>query len=229
MAQFPAIPLFTDAYLGDTTHLTTIEHGAYLLLLMSMWRTADCSLPADDKLLARYARLTTGQWARIKPTLMPFFTEEEGRIRQGRLTDEYKLVRQHSRQQSDKARSRWLKEKETADAMAMPVQCRTDAPTPTITTLEDKSSKGAEAPLTLEKRVFDLGRKLLGPKAGGQVTKLRKHHGGDLEATLRTLELAGTKSEPAAWLGAVLRSDPSAMADDVAAATDDLYRRMGVQ
>ena len=40
MAEAPIMPFATDAYIGDTTHLTTIEHGAYLLLLFAMWRTA---------------------------------------------------------------------------------------------------------------------------------------------------------------------------------------------
>ena len=53
MAQFPVLPLWTDAYLGDTTHLTTIEHGAYMLLLMVSWRSPDCRLPDDDAMLAR--------------------------------------------------------------------------------------------------------------------------------------------------------------------------------
>lgn len=119
MAEFPALPLWTDAYLGDTTHLTTIEHGAYLLLLMAMWRN-NGKLPDDDKLLARYSRLTAGQWARIAPTIRAFFRIEDGQITQGRLTDELDAVRQHSKRQSDNVKARWRKTKENGDTAVIP-------------------------------------------------------------------------------------------------------------
>jgi uncharacterized protein YdaU (DUF1376 family) len=146
MAQFSALPLWTDAYLADTGHLTTIEHGAYLLLLMTMWR-ADGALPNDDKQLARYVRMTSAQWLRIKPTIMQFFKVSSDSITQGRLTDELAFVKQKSGKQSDNARARWLKTKETSDAGAyagppksdMPNACHSDAPTPTPLE-EDKSS-----------------------------------------------------------------------------------------
>ena len=93
MAEFPALQLWTDAYLGDTTHLTCMEHGAYLLLLMTAWRTADTCLPDDDRLLARYARCTGGQWKRLRPILQTFFSVENGVWRQSRLTDEAFQVR----------------------------------------------------------------------------------------------------------------------------------------
>lgn len=102
MAEFPALPLWTDAYLGDTTHLTTIEHGAYLLLLMVAWRTADCALPDDDRLLARYARLEPRQWKRVKPILAEFFVIEDGKWTQGRLVDEREAVRTYRQKQSEK-------------------------------------------------------------------------------------------------------------------------------
>src|SRR5205085_5893319 len=105
MAEFPALPLWTDAYLGDTTHLTTIEHGAYLLLLMTAWRTRDCSLPDDDRLLARYARLNAQQWKRMRPIIAAFFTVEGGVWKQGRLTDERGAVERHRQQQSEKGKA----------------------------------------------------------------------------------------------------------------------------
>lgn len=126
------MPLWTDAYLGDTTHLTTTEHGAYFLLLVTMWRSKEPVLPDDDKLLARYARLTAGQWKRIRPILEPFFTISSDGWRQGRLTDEWVAVRQHSTKQSDRSKARWLKNKKTAHAVAMPEGCRTDA-SPSLT------------------------------------------------------------------------------------------------
>jgi len=115
MAEFPALPLWTDAYLGDTTHLTTTEHGAYLLLLMAMWRNGG-SLPDDEKLLARYARLTSGQWGRMAATIRAFFRVENGSITQGRLTDELVAVKRNSTKQSDNSKARWLKTNKTVDA-----------------------------------------------------------------------------------------------------------------
>lgn len=111
MAEFPALPLFTDAYLGDTTHLTTIEHGAYLLLLMAAWRTPTSDLPDDDTKLARLARMTRGQWTRIAPTIREFFHAEGERLLQSRLTDEAARVRQVREQQSQAGRASALKRK----------------------------------------------------------------------------------------------------------------------
>ena len=86
VAEFPALPLFTDAYLADTIHLTTEEHGAYLLLLMCAWRTRSCSLRDDDKLLARIAGVSSRKWARMRPCLEEFFTTDSGHWRQKKLT-----------------------------------------------------------------------------------------------------------------------------------------------
>lgn len=130
MAEHPKMPLWTDAYLADTTHLSTIEHGAYLLLLMAMWRAKDKRLPADDRSLAKFARLTPGQWTRIKPTIMAFFDAEDGFVSQGRLTDEAVAVRQFSKSQSDKAKARHRKTKANAPAPAEPKRSPEDAPFP---------------------------------------------------------------------------------------------------
>lgn len=157
MAQFPAFPLWTDAYLADTHHLTTIEHGAYLLLLVAMWRNKG-TLPNDDRQLAKFAHLNVQQWQRMKPAIMDFFTIAGGELSQGRLTDELSYVREHSKKQANKARNRWAVEQtppppvkqpplgafngsganpleniNVGDAVAMPERCRSDAPTPTPT------------------------------------------------------------------------------------------------
>lgn len=105
MAEFPALPLWTDAYLGDTTHLTTIEHGAYLLLLMTAWRSRDCVLPDDDRLLARYARCGPQQWKRLRAILEPFFDTKGGVWTQRRLTDERGAVERYRRQQIEKGKA----------------------------------------------------------------------------------------------------------------------------
>jgi len=119
MAEFPYFPLWTDAYLGDTTHLTTIEHGAYLLLLISMWRTQDKSLPNDDARLAKYVRLTPGQWKRIKPEVMRFFEVDGDVIFQGRLRDEAAIVKRRSNRQSHAAKARWSDRSDTFNAAAV--------------------------------------------------------------------------------------------------------------
>ena len=92
MAKFPAMPLWTDAYLADTTHLTATQHGAFLLLLISMWRAKRQVLPNDDRLLAKYARLSLKQWTNVRPVIMPFFNDLGNVLSNDRLDDEYAFV-----------------------------------------------------------------------------------------------------------------------------------------
>jgi uncharacterized protein YdaU (DUF1376 family) len=93
MAEFPSLPLFTDAYIGDTAHLTNEEHGVYLRLLMFAWRSADCALPVDDKRLALMVGVTAKKWASLRSVIMAFWDETELGWQQDRLTFERQRVK----------------------------------------------------------------------------------------------------------------------------------------
>ena len=92
MSAFPSLPLFTDAFIADTGHLSAQETGAYLMLLMVAWRTPDCRLPDDDDKLARWARVDRRTWKRLKPTVMEFWSLGGGFWTQKRLTQERDIV-----------------------------------------------------------------------------------------------------------------------------------------
>jgi uncharacterized protein YdaU (DUF1376 family) len=77
MADLNMMPLYTDAYLADTMHLSREDHGSYLLLLMAMWR-AGGTLPNDPKVLARIAKVSPRQWHDVWKTLGLFFTVLDG-------------------------------------------------------------------------------------------------------------------------------------------------------
>jgi uncharacterized protein YdaU (DUF1376 family) len=68
----PYMPLYVADYQADTSHLTTVEHGAYLLLIMCYWQRRE-KLPDDDRKLARIAGVGPREWARIRPTISEFF------------------------------------------------------------------------------------------------------------------------------------------------------------
>lgn len=78
------LPLYVADYLGDTMHLTTLQHGAYMLLLMHYWRSGP--LPSDPIQLAAIARLGMKAWQQIWPILQPFFTSNgDGTLHQKRM------------------------------------------------------------------------------------------------------------------------------------------------
>lgn len=87
MTNAPFMQLYVADYLADTQHLTTEQHGAYLLLLMTMWRNAG-SLPNDEKKLARIAHVSLKRWHIIAGDVMAFFDISDGRITQKRLSEE---------------------------------------------------------------------------------------------------------------------------------------------
>jgi uncharacterized protein YdaU (DUF1376 family) len=67
----PWMPLYVGDYLGDTGHLTTAQHGAYLLLMMHYWRKGE--LPDDDRQLSKITKLPLKTWCCYRPVLQDFF------------------------------------------------------------------------------------------------------------------------------------------------------------
>lgn len=93
MSKAPSMPMYWDAYLADTTHLTTEEHGAYLLLLGAMWRR-DGTVPDDDADNARILGLTKSKWRKIKARLSDFLLIENGTISQKNLQKIWKKTQE---------------------------------------------------------------------------------------------------------------------------------------
>ena len=104
MAEFPSMPLYTDAYIGDTMHLSLEEHGAYLKLLMIAWRTPDCCIPDDDKRIAQMLSVTPKKWVKLKPVVMSFWTLSDGVYRQKKLTKLRQAVNDSRKKYADAGR-----------------------------------------------------------------------------------------------------------------------------
>lgn len=77
MAALPHMALYPSDYLADTAHLSTLEHGAYLLLIMAYWTRGEALLDNDAR-LARIARISEPEWMTIRDTVGEFFTIENG-------------------------------------------------------------------------------------------------------------------------------------------------------
>ena len=121
MAEYPSLPLFTDAYLADTTHLTDAEHGIYVLLLIHLWRSPDCRIPNDKQWIARKLRKTVEEVADEVMPLVGEFCQTDGNwITQKRLKKEFQYLKTRSEQQSARAKSRWGKETTSCRADAAP-------------------------------------------------------------------------------------------------------------
>lgn len=72
--KLPFLPLYPADYMQDTQHLSTLQHGAYLLLIMNYWIKG--SLPDDDEQLARIARLPLRDWLRMRQIMHEFFYDD---------------------------------------------------------------------------------------------------------------------------------------------------------
>jgi uncharacterized protein YdaU (DUF1376 family) len=212
MAEFPALPLWTDAYLGDTTHLTTIEHGAYLLLLMTAWRTRDCRLPDDDKLLARYARCNAGQWKRLRPILEPFFVVENGQWWQRRLTDEASAVRQRKESAAANGRASALKRKgrhstereQSVNETPAKRQRESNLTSNQYQVPLDKSNGAAPSS---DKHFWDGAKQYLGPSNASLIGKWIKDHGKVETARAITAAQIERAVDPVAYVHGYFRKN----------------------
>lgn len=222
MADFPALPLWTDAYLADTRHLSQSAHGAYLLLLMEAWRRPRCCLPDDDSLLARLSGSPNlDAWLALKPTVMAFWKLDAraSEWTQKRMLKERDFVEKSRRQKRDAARKRWqTTEKQDAAASSPHVQ---PTPTPTPTKKEEESSSSNDAVVAFPSRDTELAKTFISEfwtayprkkgKAAARAKFIAKAKGCGVQAIMAGLARAkaewsrkGTEIEfiphPATWL-----------------------------
>lgn len=97
MAALPYMQLYVADYLADTMHLTTEEHGAYLLLIFNYWQTGK---PIPVSRLARIARLSNERWTDVERSLNEFFNERSGEWVHDRIERDLEAVHATQNQRS---------------------------------------------------------------------------------------------------------------------------------
>jgi uncharacterized protein YdaU (DUF1376 family) len=97
------MPVYIGDYLADTMHLSTEQHGAYLLLIFHLWRRG--TLPDEDGALKKITGLSAGAWANSRPVLAEFFKIQDGQWRHGRVERERLRVEAKQEANTKKARS----------------------------------------------------------------------------------------------------------------------------
>jgi uncharacterized protein YdaU (DUF1376 family) len=104
-------PFYPDDFSGDAIveAMTTEEVGAYLLLLCKAWREEPAgSIPDDDRVLARWARLTPTKWRAARPAVLrAFVLGEDKRLHQKRMRAEFARVLEKSAKARASCVQRW--------------------------------------------------------------------------------------------------------------------------
>jgi len=147
------MPMYIGDYLRDTRHLSTLEHGAYFLLIMDAW-THGGLLPGDEKRLARIAGMSPKEWAASRDALLDFFDLTPDGYRHGRVDEELAKTNALNAQRSEagkaSAAKRWGTGNETDNETVTGVITdpsisfeRNDAPSPSPS--QDDIPKGTSS------------------------------------------------------------------------------------
>lgn len=66
------MPLYVNDYLGNTQHLSTEQHGAYLLLILHAWRSGG-RIENDDDTFQSITKMSKTDWLKSKQKISKFF------------------------------------------------------------------------------------------------------------------------------------------------------------
>ena len=103
--QCPYFYFFPDDFSSDRNveAMTTEEVGAYMLLICKSWREEPvASIPDDDRILARWTRLSPEQWSACRASVLAAFKlGRDGRWHQKRLRLEYDKLRRIQKNRSE--------------------------------------------------------------------------------------------------------------------------------
>jgi len=126
MASKPFMPFYFADYEADTSHLTTLEHGAYFLLIKAYWQTGK-PLPNDEKKLRSITRISKANWKKISKCLHEFFSVSDTHLSHKRIDYELLKFQKKSDMARVSAKNRWKNNDEKSDANALRTQCERNA------------------------------------------------------------------------------------------------------
>lgn len=152
------MPLYIGDYLSDTMHLTTEQHGAYLLLIMAYWKNGG-PLPGGDAQLAAISRMSIDAWSIAKEVLVNFFeVSSDGKWVNKRADREMANAGQKReqavRKAANAAAARWARISVDAPSIPqeLPEHMLDECPSPSPSQSEDKDQKHLSLEATGEVR-----------------------------------------------------------------------------
>lgn len=130
--ELPYFPFYPKDFAADgkVEAMTTLEVGAYMLLLCKAWHeTPPCSVPDDDFVLARWARLTEAEWSQARTRVRACWQLRDGRLYQPRLEAEYRNIAGRANKNGKAAKTRWdrMRSQCNRNANAFQSQCHSDS------------------------------------------------------------------------------------------------------
>lgn len=195
MSALPFMPLYVADYLSDAAHLSTLEHGAYLLLIMTYWQRGE-ALPADDRKLARICRVGPREWKRLKPVISEFFEVSCDNWSHSRIDRELANVHAKSlkKRKAGLARAKQMHSKCTANAKL--------SDTDTVDTIP----KGIDAAASPEKEFWDKAKAYLGGRnPGAMIGKWSRDYGKDEARRAISAAQAEGAVDPIPYIERILR------------------------
>ena len=140
--RFPHFDFYPGDWMNDSHNaaLTYEEWGVHIALLCRMWDQPDCTLPNDDRYLARLLRVPEDQWRQWREVLIdgpqPVLQIQNDRLISPKLLTIFTQACNASRKAKDKADKRWKSPESDPDkvpasnrsnAVAMPQQSCSNA------------------------------------------------------------------------------------------------------
>ncbi|ABN75772.1 protein of unknown function DUF1376 [Rhodobacter sphaeroides ATCC 17029] len=226
MSDRPFMKLWISDFLSDTLDLDAREVGAYLLLLMAMWK-AGGTLSSDEGKLRRMARCGR-DWPRVWAGISHHFEEVDGRLTNRRLARELSeaVTKQEVNRQSGAlgGKAKALKDKEARLANAIASQSQSQKeysdtsyrpPSAASEGSDRDQDQGRSEPSIFSVGVaFLTGRGVDERRARSVIGAWRKagHSDPEILAAFDECSRAGAV-EPVAWLNASFDRKPESSVD----------------
>lgn len=106
MSSTPYMKFYIGDYLADTQHLSCMEHGAYMLLIMAYWQHGG-PIEYDTDVLRRYTRTTLREFRNIERNVIKMFEVRDGLLVHSRIDRELEKRAQVSTMARHAINSRW--------------------------------------------------------------------------------------------------------------------------